>query len=72
MNDPGPTDPRAGTDRVLAVAGGPMVPLAAGLVVGGNEARGLAGDLTKLLARVLRTEAVLALLSLRTLVMVDF
>jgi hypothetical protein len=72
INDPGPTDPRAGTDRVLAVAGGPIVPLAAGLVVAGNEARGLTGDLTALLAKVLRTEAVLALLSLRTEMVVDF
>jgi len=49
-----------------------MTPLAAGLVVAGNEARGLAGDLTALLARVGRAEAVLALLSLRALAMVDF
>jgi len=49
-----------------------MVPLAAGLVVGGSEARGLTGDLRALLAIVLRAEAVLALLSLRALAMVDF
>ena len=49
-----------------------MVPLAAGLVVAGNEARGLTGGLTALLARVLRTEAVLALLSLRASMVVDF
>ena len=49
-----------------------MVPLAAGLVVAGSEARGLAGDLAALLARVLRAEAVLALLCLRALAMVDF
>jgi hypothetical protein len=72
INDPGPTDPRAGTDRVLAIAGGPIVPLTAGLVAAGNEARGLTGDLIALLAKVLRTEAVLALLSLRALAMVDF
>ena len=48
-----------------------MVPLAAGMVVAGNEARGLTGDLTPLPARVLRTEAVLALLSLLRLVMAD-
>ena len=60
-NDPGPTDPRGGTDRVLVVAGVPIVPLVAGLT----------GDLTPLPARVLRTEAVLALLSLLRLVMAD-
>jgi len=48
-----------------------MVPLPAGFVVAGSEARGLTGDLTALLARVLRTEAVLALLSLLGLVVMD-
>jgi hypothetical protein len=54
------------------MAGGPIVPLAAGLFVAGNEVRGLTGDLTALLARVLRAEIVLALLSLRALMVVDF
>lgn len=49
-----------------------MVPLAAGLVVAGSEARGLTGGLTALLAKVLRAERVLALLSLRGLVVDDF
>jgi len=49
-----------------------MVPLAAGLVVAGSDVRGLTGGLIALLARVLRTEAVLALLSRRALAMVDF
>lgn len=72
ISDPGPTDPRAGTDRVLEVAGGPIVPRATGLVVAGNEARGLTGDLIPLVARLLRAEAVLALLSLLGLVVADF
>jgi len=71
MNDPGPTDPRAGTDRVQVVAGGPMLPLTAGLDVAGSEARGLTAGLTGLV-RLLLLEVVLALLSLLGLVEVDF
>jgi hypothetical protein len=72
MKEPGPTDPRAGTDRVLEVAGGPIAPLTTGLVVAGNEALCLTGGLTGFEVRLLLLEVVVALLSLRGLVEVDF